>query len=149
MAPPAAAEESEPRAGEQARPFVADLPPDRALLWAVGDGADGSRGARRLARAIPDARELDAFLYLGDVYSDGSARDFVRNYEPLYGRLKEVTAPTPGNHEWGNRALGYLPYSSTARGAPAPAWYAFRAAGWLVLSLNSEVPCQPGSSQHD
>ena len=131
------------------RPFMADLPSDRALLWAVGDSADGSRGARRLARAIPGARELDAFLYLGDVYSDGSARDFVRNYEPLYGHLEEVTAPTPGNHEWGNRALGYFPYWSAARGASAPPWYAFRAAGWLVLSLNSEAPCQPGSSQHD
>ncbi|HEV2819311.1 MAG TPA: metallophosphoesterase [Solirubrobacteraceae bacterium] len=149
MALPAPAEEFEPRAGEAARPFVADLSHDRAVLWAVGDSADGSRGARRLARSIPDARDLDAFLYLGDVYSNGSARDFVRHYEPLYGRLKEVTAPTPGNHEWGNRALGYLRYWSAARGVAAPAWYAFRAAGWLVVSLNSEAPCEPGSSQHD
>ena len=149
VALPACTEELHPRAGEADRPFVADLPPDHARLWAVGDSADGSRRARRLAGAIPDAGDLEAFLYLGDVYSDGSARDFLRNYEPLYGRLKEVTAPTPGNHEWDNRALGYVPYWSRVRGVPAPAWYAFRAAGWLVLSLNSEVPCQPGSAQHD
>ena len=149
MVLPAPIEEFAPRTGDAAVQFVADLPRDHARLWAVGDGADGSPGARRLARAIPDAPQLDAFLYLGDVYSHGSARDYVCNYEPLYGRLKEVTAPTPGNHEWSNRALGYLPYWSAARGAPAPAWYAFRAAGWLVLSLNSEVACQPGSAQHD
>jgi len=149
VALPAPTEELQPRAGGAAPAFVGDLPRDHARLWAVGDSADGSRSARRLARAIPDAGELHAFLYLGDVYANGSARDFLRNYEPLYGRLKEVTAPTPGNHEWANRATGYLPYWSQARGVPAPAWYAFRAAGWLVLSLNSEVPCGPGSPQHD
>ena len=132
-----------------ARPFVAALDTDHAMLWAVGDSADGSARARRVADRIPDAAALDLFLYLGDVYSEGTAEEYARHYDPLYGRLAPVTAPTPGNHEWSNRLSGYAPYWTRARGVPTPALYAFAAAGWLVLSLNSEAPCAVGTPQHD
>jgi len=122
-----------------------DLDADRVVLWAVGDSADGSPRAARVAAAIP--AEPDLFLYLGDVYHDGTEREYARHYAPLYDRLGAVTAPCPGNHEWGNRAVGYERYWRRARGIAPPPWYAFRAAGWLLLSLNTEEPCGPGSPQ--
>jgi Calcineurin-like phosphoesterase len=115
-----------------------------AVVWAVGDGANGSPVAKRLARRIERDRP-DAFLYLGDVYPTGTATDFEQRYDPIYGPLADITWPTPGNHEWGNRAIGYEPYWRTrGRGKP---WYRVRIGGWEVISLNSEAPHGPGSRQ--
>ena len=130
-----------PTAGAQPSPE-----PEPALVWAVGDGADGSATARRLAARIERERPA-RFLYLGDVYPSGTATDFRRRYQPVYGRLDSIAAPTPGNHEWGNRSTGYFPYWRRAKGRPQPSWYSFRLAGWEVLSLNSQAPHGTGSEQ--
>jgi acid phosphatase type 7 len=114
------------------------------VVWAVGDGADGSTIARRLARRIERDRP-DAFLYLGDVYPGGTAEDFARNYRPVYGRLAGITWPTPGNHEWWSREEGYLRYWRP-HGRAKP-WYRFSLGGWELLSLNSEAPHGAGSPQ--
>jgi hypothetical protein len=117
---------------------------DPAVLWAVGDGADGSAVARQLARRI-ERDDPDAFLYLGDVYPGGTAADYRRNYEPVYGRLAPITWPTVGNHEWWSRKEGYEPY--WRRYGRAEPWYRFELGGWELLSLNSEAPHGSGSAQ--
>ena len=115
------------------------------VVWAVGDGY-ANDGARRLGRAI--ARDKpDRFLYLGDVYDRGTRAEFDRNYEPAYGALGAVTAPTPGNHDWPNRATGYFPYWRAKLGARPGSWYRFELGGWEVLSLNSEADHRRGSRQ--
>ncbi len=138
-----------------AGPFVSSVPGDRAVLWAIGDGADGSARARAVA-ARAAAGPVDRLLYLGDVYGDGglpsrlygdgSAEDFRRHYATVYGRLASRTAPTPGDHEWPRRREGYDAYWARVHGPP-PAYYAFDAAGWRILSLNSEAPHDPRSAQ--
>ena len=120
--------------------------PAPAVVWAVGDGADGSRQARRLGRLIA-ASDPDRFFYLGDVYETGSASEFDRNYASVYGQLAEITAPTPGNHDWPSRYQGYYPYWSSVRGRRQHPWYRFRLAGWEILALNSEAAHGAGSSQ--
>ena len=124
--------------------------PERELrpvvVWAVGDGADGSERARRLARLVTADRP-DRFLYLGDVYESGTSDEFRRNYDSVYGELAEITAPTPGNHDWPNRQLGYYPYWRSAKGRRQRPWYRFRLAGWEVLALNSEAAHGAGSRQ--
>lgn len=123
-------------------------PPERhrAEVWAVGDAATPGPGPRRLAATIRRARP-DRFLYLGDVYESGTAAEFRRNYDPLYGSLGAVTEPTPGNHEWGNRFSGYYPYWRAKKGRGQPPWSSVRIAGWELLNLNSEAPHGPGSPQ--
>ena len=111
---------------------------DQATVWAVGD-ADGSPSAKRVARLI--ARDPPTrLLYLGDVYESGTAADFERNYDRLYGRLRNDTAPTPGNHDWPNHARGYDRYWAQVTGRRPPSFYAFDIAGWRIISLNSEEP---------
>ena len=135
--------------------YVASGPPDRALLWALGDGADGGAAARSVVARMYRKR-FDRVLYLGDVYGsglistalgDGSATDFDRHYDALYGRFAARTAPTPGNHEWPRREDGYEPYWEKVHGRPPPAFYAFDVAGWQLLSLNSEAPHDGRSAQ--
>jgi hypothetical protein len=117
-------------------------------VWAVGDGAVAGREDDALA-ALVAAGDIDRLLYLGDVYEHGSAEDFALNYHPSWGRFREITHPTPGNHEWDARAEGYDPY--WARLAPlAPGgghYYSFDLAGWHFVSLNSHEDSGPGSVQ--
>lgn len=117
-----------------------------AVVWAVGDGANGSDDARAVAQRI-SAQRFDRMLYLGDVYEDGTREDFERNYDSVYGHIAKQTAPTPGNHDWQNRAVGYEPYWEDVRDGPIEPWYAVEIGGWKVLSLNSEAPVGPGSAQ--
>jgi acid phosphatase type 7 len=118
--------------------FIRSVDGDRAILWAVGDGANGSADGKAVAALI--ARDsVDAVLYLGDVYNEGTAEDFEENYDTTYGRLSSVTAPTSGNHEADNEDEGYDPYWRRAHGERPPDWYAFEAAGWAILSLDSEL----------
>lgn len=115
-------------------------------VWAVGDAADGGEPAGRLADMIAD-EEPDLFLYLGDVYPNGTREDFAERYAPDWGPFKARTLPTPGNHEWANRRRGYNPYWRRPDGRTLPAYYAVRTGGWEILSLNSEAPHGPGSDQ--
>jgi hypothetical protein len=147
--------ESAPPIREPAGGEVASGPSRRAVVWAVGDGADGGAAAKAVARRIR-AGPADRLLYLGDVYGsqplavvrgDGTATDYRTRYTPVYGALASRTAPTPGNHEWPQRADGYEPYWRTALGRTPPAYYDLRIAGWQILSLNSEAPHGPGSAQ--
>jgi Calcineurin-like phosphoesterase len=117
-----------------------------AVVWAVGDGANGSARAKLLARRIARDRP-DRFLYLGDVYPAGSADGFRRGYEPVYGALSRITEPTPGNHDWGARRSGYYPYWKRAKGRAQAAWYRLSLAGWEILALNSQAAHGEGSSQ--
>jgi hypothetical protein len=135
--------------------FVASGPAHRAVLWAVGDGADGGDAGRAVAARIRRG-PVDRFLYLGDVYAqtiigwlrgDGIAKDYRDRYAPLYGALASRTAPTPGNHEWPQRGVGYEPYWRTVFGRTPPAYYSFRVAGWQLLSLNSQAPHGRDSAQ--
>ena len=119
---------------------------DRAEVWAVGDAATPGPGPRRLAATIRRARP-DRLLYLGDVYESGTAAEFRRNYDPLYGSLGSVTEPTPGNHEWANRFSGYYRYWRAKKGRRQPPWSSVHTAGWELLNLNSEAAHGPGSRQ--
>ena len=126
-------------------PFIKSDAKRSAQVWAVGDGANGKPVSRRLARQIARSRP-DRFLYLGDVYETGTDDEFRRNYAPLYGAMNGLTAPTPGNHEWGNREEGYDAYWRAARGQVRP-YYSFKTAGWEVLSLNSQIDVDEDSAQ--
>jgi acid phosphatase type 7 len=121
-------------------------PADHAVLWAVGDGANGSAASKRVAAMI-DRDDPQRFLYLGDVYPVGSGGAFRTAYDPVYGPVASHTAPTPGNHDWGLRGQGYFPYWRRQLGHGLPSWYRFRIAGWDVLSLNSEASHGAGSPQ--
>lgn len=125
---------------------AAPPPANRVVLWAAGDGADGSTVAKRLATRIA-ADHPERFLYLGDVYPSGSALDYRRRYVPVYGRLSKVTLPTTGNHEWVNRENGYQPYWRGVTGKKQPYWYSTPLAGWKIISLSSEAPHDAASAQ--
>lgn len=113
---------------------------------AAGDIArspDSGRKTARLIRAVGPA----AVLPLGDnAYEEGSLQEYLRNYDPTWGRFKDITHPVPGNHEYGTpRAAGYFRYfADQVDGRPYYAWTAGR---WRLYALNCEIACGPGSAQ--
>jgi len=117
-----------------------------ARLWAAGDGAIDTTAARAVARRIAADRP-NRVLYLGDVYERGTAADFQTNFDPVYGRLADITAPTPGNHDWPTHREGYERFWQQHTGRRTPPWYALRIGGWRVISLNSAAGHGPGSVQ--
>jgi len=114
------------------------LPPaEGTVVWAIGDGGIQGEPSRKVA-ALVAKEQPDQILYLGDVYSDGTAKEYRTNFADVYGDLVELMWPTPGNHEWANREEGYGPFWKRVYGEPLPYFYAREAGGWQVLSANSQ-----------
>ena len=104
-----------------------------AVVWAVGDGGNGSAEAKRVAGTIA-ADHPRRVLYLGDVYEHGTADDFRSRFATVYGPLASLMEPTPGNHDWPNHRTGYDPYWHK------PHHYSLSIGGWRIVSINSETP---------
>jgi hypothetical protein len=116
------------------------------VVWAVGDGGDGSDKAKEVAAMIAED-DPERLLYLGDVYETGTAEEFEANYDSVYGDLAEITEPTIGNHEYYERDEGYLPYWEEVKGDEQPLFYAVDLAGWEIIGLNSENELAPREEQ--
>jgi hypothetical protein len=99
------------------------------------------------------AENTTAIVYTtGDnVYPDGTPEEFAQCYQPTWGRHKDRTFPSPGNHDYITEgASGYFGYFGEAAGEPEKGFYAYTAGDWQVISLNSncgEVGCSAGSPQ--
>ncbi len=118
-------------------PSSGTMPPNGSpfIVAATGDGADGAVNAENVANMIA-ASNPNLFLYLGDVYLDGTIAEFYNWYGPgnySYSQLRSITNPTIGNHEYiGSSAAGYFDYWDNV-----PDYYSFDAGGWHFVSLNS------------
>jgi acid phosphatase type 7 len=98
-------------------------------------------------------RPWTAVLALGDEqYPDGDVDLFQQFYEPTWGRVKAITHPVPGNHEYATPgAFGYFSYFGAAAGDYSRFYYSFDLGNWHVIALNSNCAqvggCQPGSPE--
>jgi hypothetical protein len=93
-----------------------------------------------------------AILALGDTqYEDGDYTKFLASYDPSWGRVRSITYPLPGNHEYLTGAAGYFAYFGPAAGDPAKGYYSFDVGAWHVIVLNDACAsiggCSPSSPQ--
>jgi hypothetical protein len=94
-----------------------------------------------------------AVLPLGDVqYNSGTAAEFAGSYQPSWGRLKAITRPAVGNHEYGSPgAAPYFHYFGAAAGDPEKGYYSYDLGSWHLIALNSNCAqidgCSDGSPQ--
>jgi hypothetical protein len=108
-----------------------------------------------------------AVLPLGDdQYDCGGAAAFTQSYDPSWGRVKAISKPAVGNHEYetaaqdpnstdcgtGN-AAAYFQYFGAAAGPNGKGWYSYDIGSWHLVVLNSECAkiggCGPGSPQDE
>jgi hypothetical protein len=98
-------------------------------------------------------RDLAAVLTLGDTqYEDATAAKFLASYDPTWGRVKGITRPVVGNHDYLTAgAAAYYAYFGAAAGDPAKGYYSFDVGSWHVIVLNSNCGavggCGAGSPQ--
>lgn len=133
-----------------------DLAGTPMVLAGAGDISDcDNEGDSATASLIDDvvAENPTAIVFTtGDnVYPDGAPEEFAQCYDPTWGRHRDRTRPSPGNHDYNtDDAAGYFSYFGEMAGAPGQGYYSYEAGEWQVLSLNSncgEVGCSAGSPQ--
>jgi hypothetical protein len=109
---------------------------------------------------------FSAVLALGDQHYCGSLPEYQQAYDPTWGRVKSITHPIPGNHEYltssgstptvgcdssNAGAAGYFNYFGSAAGTPGQGWYSFDVGTWHLIALNSNCSdvggCIPTSPQ--
>ncbi len=94
-----------------------------------------------------------AVLTLGDTqYEDGALTRFQAVYAPTWGRVKAITRPAVGNHEYLTPgAAGYFDYFGWRAGNRTKGYYSFDVGAWHLIALNSNCAavggCHAGSPQ--
>jgi hypothetical protein len=106
---------------------------------------------------------LTAVLPLGDNQNYcGSLTAYRQSYDPTWGRVKAISHPVPGNHEYltsggGSRggtgcdssnagAAGYFAYWGAAAGQPDQGYYSYDIGSWHVVALNTNCSSAGGCS---
>lgn len=102
---------------------------------------------------------LAGVLAIGDTqYEDGALAKFGVSYDPSWGRVKDITYPAVGNHEYYIAgAAGYFDYFNGPGNFTGPAgdrdkgYYSSDVGGWHIITLNSNCAqvggCGSGSAQ--
>ncbi len=107
---------------------------------------------------------LAGVLDLGDnQYYCGGYQAYLQAYDPTWGRLKSITHPSVGNHEYlisggtdctasNAGAAGYFQYFGAAAGAVGQGYYSFDIGAWHLIALNSNCGdaggCSSSSAQY-
>ena len=130
----------------QFQPATGTTPANGApfVVAAGGDGASGETSASKVTSLIASLQP-NLFLYLGDVYENGSPAEFFNWYGTTtnFGQFRSITDPTVGNHEYLTPgAAGYFNYWNNI-----PSYYSFNAGGWHFISLNSNLGKLGGAGQ--
>jgi hypothetical protein len=105
-----------------------------------------------------------AVLALGDnQYYCGGYQAFLQSYDPSWGRVKSITHPVVGNHEYlvsggtgcdpsNTNAAGYFQYFGSAAGTQGQGYYSFDVGAWHLIALNSNCSqaggCGSASAQY-
>src|SRR6476619_5001557 len=120
-----------------------------------GNGTSGSCRPKYTSDLLVNAG-LAAVLPLGDnQYYCGGYQAYVQSYNLSWGRVKSITRPVVGNHEYltsggtdcnsGNSgAAGYFNYFGSAAGNPGQGYYSYDIGSWHLIALNSNCSSAGG-----
>jgi hypothetical protein len=112
--------------------------PETAVLVGAGDiGKCGSVQAVATAKLI-DKIEGSVFTAGDNAYPKGRQSDFLRCYDPTWGRHLKRTRPVPGNHDYGSPNAGpYFAYFAANAGPAGRGYYSYDLGAWHIVALNS------------
>jgi hypothetical protein len=143
-------------AGQQAAPQPVDpasggqaVAADEVVMVGAGDIAK----CEILGGAVATARLLDripgtVFTVGDNAYEDGTAEQFEKCYGTTWGRHKDRTRPSPGNHDYHtDGARPYYQYFGELAGPPNRGYYSYDLGAWHVLSLDSYIATDKNSPQ--
>ena len=115
-----------------------DPAPGGAVVWAVGDAATPTSAARRWPARFAGPRP-DRFLYLGDVYEQGTAPSSAR-LPPLYGPLRRSPTQRPGTTSGRGGAAATTRTGARTRGGASRPGRVTAIAGWELVASTRRPP---------
>jgi chitodextrinase len=122
-----------------------------------GNGTSNSCRQKYTSDLLVNAN-LAAVLALGDnQYYCGGYQAFLQSYDLSWGRVKGITRPAVGNHEYltsggtgctnaNGGAAGHFNYFGAAAGDPGKGYYSFNIGAWHLIALNSNCGDAGGCS---
>jgi hypothetical protein len=132
--------------------------PTDAPAYNAGNGTPTECAQKRTSGLLVNTG-LTAVLPLGDnQYEFGQLIHYNPAYGTTWGRVKSISHPVPGNHEYllNHDAKGYYDYFNGVgvqdgrAGDRAKGYYSYNLGKWHLIALNGEcsyVPCGSGSAQ--
>lgn len=122
------------------------------------NGGNGTSGAcrQRYTSDLLVNGGYAAVLLLGDnQYYCGGYQAWLQSYDLSWGRVKSITRPSVGNHEYltsggtdctsaNAGAAGYFRYFGSAAGQPSQGYYSFNVGAWHLIALNSNCSSAGG-----
>jgi subtilisin-like proprotein convertase family protein len=125
------------------------------VVAGAGDICDSSGNACAGTSDLIVAIAPVAVFTAGDnAYSSGTLTEYNSRYAPTWGRFKELTSPTPGNHEYNTTgASGYFDYFNGVGAQTGPAgdrskgYYSWDVGEWHFIALNTMSGGTVGSAQ--
>ena len=134
--------------GGSLQPSQSQASDSTAVLLAAGDIASCTNGAPATARLLDD--QPGQIMVAGDA-AYRTSRDpnpYVTCYDSTWGRHKNRTRATLGNHDFEPRHLRqYFDYFGDAAGPRPGGYYSFELGSWHVIALNSNLDTGPRSLQ--
>jgi len=119
-------------------PPVVTPPREPAVLVGAGDIANCElpNGGGALATARVLDRIPGTVFTVGDhAYPAGSAKQYRDCYERSWGRHKDRTRPSPGNHDYlTSKASGYFDYFGESAGPDRRGYYSYEVGAWHIVS---------------
>ncbi|MGH9021487.1 MAG: metallophosphoesterase [Acidimicrobiia bacterium] len=131
----------------------ADTVSGEPILLAAGDVAKCDSQGDEATAALVESRLGDpnvSIAMLGDgAYPDGDLAHYQSCYDPSWGRFKDRTRPSTGNHEYATaetkQAQGYFDYWGDAAGPRPAGFYSYDLGAWHIVVLNSTCGTQGGN----
>ncbi|MDF2712020.1 MAG: alkaline phosphatase [Nonomuraea muscovyensis] len=127
------------------------------VVAAAGDIAgtcratDGTACAHeRTARLVESINPVYVLTMGDNQYDDGRLSEYRSFYATTWGRFKNKTRPTPGNHEYydpAGGAAGYKAYFGSVATPDGKTYYSFDHGNWHFVALDSEQSMSAGSAQ--
>src|SRR3954447_5185602 len=143
-----------PSSASAAAPVIAaagDIACDPAGSFFNGGAGDSTHCRQKATSDLLTGGSYAQVLPLGDTqYENGDLAKFQASYDPSWGRVKSISRPAVGNHEYDTAsAAGYFDYFNGAGNLSGPAgdrgkgYYSFdvflpSGARWHIVALNSE-----------
>jgi acid phosphatase type 7 len=123
------------------------------VLVGAGDIARCDDGVAASSQAELTARLIETipgtvFTAGDNVYPDGAAEEFATCYDPTWGRFKDRTRPSAGNHDYHTDDGGpYYAYFGENAGPAGQGYYSYDLGAWHIVVLNSNLDGKTNQEQ--
>ena len=123
-------------------------PADSTVLVGAGDITSCSYDFDEATAKLLDSIPAVVFTAGDNAYGSGTFEQYTACYQPSWGRHKNRTRPSPGNHDYNTPgAAGYYHYFGALAGDSGLGYFSYDLSGWHIISLNSNVAMGVGSPQ--